>query len=509
MTSTREPIVRFERISKEFPGVRALTDVSLDLYPGEVHAIVGENGAGKSTLMNILAGVLFPSAGVLQIDGAPVRLSSPVDARQLGIAVVFQELSLCRNLTVGENVMLPALAEVTALRQIDRRKAGAQASRILDQLGMGDLDPATPLRDLSVAQMQLIEIARALAHDLRVLVLDEPNSALSPQESDRLFNIVRGLRNQGVAVVYISHHLDEVLSLADRITVMRDGALVETIDDMAHVQVPRLVSAMVGRDLGAVIPHALGAAAAPGAARITISDLSVAGQISNLDLTIAPGEILGVAGLPDSGKDVLADALFGLVPRGGTVQMGDRVLQPETPSASIAAGLVLIPADRRNGGALLSMTVTENIVSSTLGRFSLWGLLRKTLMRDTADLRSRQLDVRIAGLSQRMATLSGGNQQKVILARGMVANPQVLILHEPTRGIDVGAKEEIYRILKNLAAEGLAILMISSELPEIVLHTSRVMVMRGGRAVAVFVGAAITEEAIMLAATGHAAKAAE
>ena len=509
MTDTRGPIVRFERISKEFPGVRALTDVSLDLYPGEVHAIVGENGAGKSTLMNILAGVLLPSDGVLRIDGAPVRLASPVDARQLGVAVVFQELSLCRNLTVGENVMLPALAEVAALRQVDRRRAGAEARRILDRLGMGDLDPATPMRVLSVAQMQLVEIARALARDVRVLVLDEPNSALSPQESERLFAIVRGLRDQGVAIVYISHHLNEVLALADRISVMRDGALVETMADMAHVRVPRLVSAMVGRDLGAVTPHALGAAVPVGPARMSVSGLSVPGQISGLDLTVAPGEILGIAGLPDSGKDVLPAALFGLIPRGGTVRIGQRLVPPEAPAASIAAGLVLIPADRRDGGALLSMSVTENIVSATLGRFSFWGLLRRALMRDTADVRARQLDVRIAGLSQRMATLSGGNQQKVILARGMVANPQVLILHEPTRGIDVGAKEEIYRILKDLAAEGLAILMISSELPEIVLHTSRVVVMQGGRAAADFAGTAITEEAIMLAATGHAASAAE
>jgi ABC-type sugar transport system ATPase subunit len=507
--ASREPIVAFDRIGKDFPGVTALNDVSLHLYSGEVHAIIGENGAGKSTLMNILAGVLSPDRGRLLLDGKERRLPSPLEARRLGIAVVFQELSLCDNLTVGENVMLPALAEVPVLAPIRRHRAHEAARGLLGRLGMEDIDPRTPLRHLGIAQKQMVEIARALARDVRVLVLDEPNSALSPQESERLFEVTRALRSDRVAIVYISHHLSEVLALADRISVMRDGRLVETLDSLAEVRVPHLVSAMVGRDLGDATPHALTAVPPTAPAVLSLRALTVPGEIDGIDLDVAPGEILGIGGLPGSGKDVLAQAIFGLLPRGGTVRIAGSPLPPCAPAQAIAAGMALIPADRRDGGALLAMTVGQNIVSSTLPRHATAGILRRSLMFATARLRIRELDARVTGPEQVMATLSGGNQQKVILSRGITAEPRVLILHEPTRGIDVGAKAEIYAILKRLADEGLAVLMVSSELPELVLHTHRVAMMARGRVSGIFSGADITEENLMLAATGLARDAAE
>ncbi len=508
-TTMAAPLVEFINVSKGFPGVQALAGVSFDLRPGEVHALIGENGAGKSTLMNILAGEIQPDAGELRMDGAALRLPSPQVARARGIAVVFQELSLCPNLSVGENVMMTTLAARHALSPLDRAGAAQRARSLLARLGMPEIDPAMPVRSLSVAQMQLVEIARAISLEARVLVLDEPNSALSPRESERLFEVVAGLRSQGVSIVYVSHHLEEVLRIADRITVLRDGQRVAHYDSLTEVRVHDLVAAMVGRDLGEGAQHGLTAAAPKEGPVLRVRRLEVPGEIRGVDLDLAPGEILGVAGLPDSGKDILADALFGLAPRSGQVTVAGVPLRPEAPQHAIAAGLALIPADRRRGGALLAMTVAENVVSASLPQFLRWGVLRRSAVRRTAGTYAKRLDTRIAGLGQRMGTLSGGNQQKVILARGLVTRPRVLILHEPTRGIDVGAKAEIYAILRSLAEEGLAVLLVSSELPEIVKQSSRVLVMAGGRITADLRGPAITEENVMTAATGQQLHAAE
>ncbi len=501
------PFVHLNKISKGFPGVQALSGVSLSLWPGEVHAVIGENGAGKSTLMNILAGELSLDEGEIHVGGQAVTIDSPITSRGLGIAVVFQELSLCSNLNVGENVMLASLGGGRALAGLNRAAAAKQAHTLLARLGLTDIDPSTPVRDLTVAQMQLVEIARAISREVRVLVLDEPNSALSPRESGRLFEVVRALRDAGVAIVYISHHLDEVLDLADRITVLRDGRHVVTLDDLTAVNEQQLVTAMVGRDLDHATQYALSAPKVQGVA-LSVQHLYVPGRINDVSFDIAPGEILGVAGLPDSGKDELSDALFGLIQRAGAVRVGGTTIPPHNPAKSIAAGVALIPADRRRGGALLSMTVAENVVSATLPRFARAGFLRSGMIRKTARDYAERLDARYADLAQRMGTLSGGNQQKIILARGMLTEPKLLILHEPTRGIDVGAKAEIYNILRRLASQGMAILMISSELTEIVLQAGRVIVMADGRISADLRGTAITEENVMLAATGSRVRAA-
>lgn len=500
---TDRPILELRSVTRTFPGVVAMDDVSIAFRPGEVHAVIGENGAGKSTMMNVLAGELQPDAGAILVDGKKVGIPDALASQTLGIRIVFQELSLCHNLTVGENVLLSTFADRPPLSILARNGAARAAAEPLAKLGLTDVATDTPVSSLNVAQQQLVEIARAISQHVRILVLDEPNSALSPRESARLFEVIRTLRAQGVTIIYVSHHLEEVLALADRISVMRDGRLVRTIDNDPEVDVDLLVTHMVGRQVNAADQYALRpeAHAHLGEPVLDVRDLSVAGHIRHASFTLSQGEILGVAGLPDSGKDILADAIFGLAPRGGTIEIGGIRLPPGRPPHSIAAGISLIPADRRAAGALLSMTVAENAVSAALRRFTRHGFLRQRPIRDTAADYVGKLDARIASLGQKIATLSGGNQQKIILARGLVTGPRVLILHEPTRGIDVGAKAEIYSILKALATDGLAILMISSELPEIMLHSSRVIVMADQVIMGQLSGADITEEAIMALAT--------
>jgi ABC-type sugar transport system ATPase subunit len=495
------PIVEVTGVTKRFPGVLALQNVSVAFRKGEVHAVVGENGAGKSTLMNILAGELRPDSGEIKIDGMRTAITSPLVSQKLGIKVVYQELSLCPNLSVAENVMLPSAAARSPLSLVRRAEMRQAARKVLARLGSSALDPATPVRRLSVAQAQLVEIARAISQKARVLVLDEPNSALSHRESENLFAIVRQLRDEGVTVIYISHHLNEVLGIADRITVMRDGRSIETMDNV-NLTEARLIAGMIGRDMGATPQYAVqpGAAADDRPVVLAVENLASAPEIRRVSFQLRRGEILGIGGLPDSGKDELASALFGLKPRQGEVKIDGRVVPPESTRHAIRGGMALIPADRRGAGALLSMSVAENVVSASLPKFSLLGFQRRGAIRREARAQVARLDARVSHLGQRLATLSGGNQQKIILSRGLVTSPDILILHEPTRGIDVGAKGEIYAILKGIAQEGVGILMISSELPELVLHSARVLVMRDGMIAGEMAGADITEEAILACA---------
>ncbi len=501
------PFLELRDITKAFPGVVAMDRVSVGFRPGEVHAIIGENGAGKSTMMNVLAGELLPNSGTILVDGAPVTIGSALASQALGVRVVFQELSLCENLTVGENVVLGRYAAGRPLSLLDRRRASEAATEALDRLGLTEIGIHDPVRSLTVAQKQMVEIARAISQDARLLVLDEPNSALSPTESARLFDVVRALRARGVTVLYVSHHLDEVRALADRISVMRDGRLQITLDNTPDLTSADLVAHMVGRAVDTAEQYSrLAKPAVKDAAPVLrVSGLRVPGRIDGIDLSVAAGEIVGVAGLPDSGKDCLAEAIFGLMPRSGTVEIGGIRLATSQPSHAIAAGMALIPADRRGAGALLTMSVADNVVSSTLRVFSRAGFLRRRQIRDCASRYVNDLQAKVSDFGQRIATLSGGNQQKIILARGLVSQPKLLILHEPTRGIDVGAKAEIYAILKNLAADGLAILMISSELPEIVLHSGRVVVMADRQVTGELTGGDVTEEAVMSLATQKAA----
>ena len=473
-------IVEIAGVTKTVPGVLALDHIHVGFRAGEVHAVVGENGAGKSTLMHILAGDLQPNEGEILIDGKATHFASPLDSRAAGIVVVYQELALCPTMTIAENVVMSDMARRRVASLVPRAMMRAEARAALERLGMDSLDPETRVSRLSVAEMQLVEIARAVRQRARVLVLDEPNSALSCRESERLFDVVRQLRAEGVTVIYVSHHLREVLDLADRVTIMRDGRTIETLDN-EDLSEQRLIRSMVGRDLGDVAPWRLNPAARSEGNPVVLSvtDLKAPG-LTGVSFEVHAGEILGVGGLPDSGKDGLGEALFGLCPRGGRVAI-DGAETLADPFASIRAGMAFVPADRRGAGGLLAMTVADNVVSASLKRFSVAGVLQRAAIRREARAQVARLDARISRLGQKLGTLSGGNQQKIILGRSLVTHPRVLILHEPTRGIDVGAKAEVYGILRGIASEGVAIVLISSEIPELIMNAERVLVLRRGR----------------------------
>jgi len=488
-------ILEIAGVTKRFPGVLALDHIHVGFRAGEVHAVVGENGAGKSTLMHILAGDLHPSEGDIVVDGKPAYFASPLDSRAAGIVVVYQELALCPTMTIAENVVMSDMALRRVASLVPRAMMRAEARAALARLGMDSLDPDRRVSRLSVAEMQLVEIARAVRQRARVLVLDEPNSALSRRESERLFDVVRQLRAEGVTVIYVSHHLREVLDLADRVTIMRDGRTIETLDNKGLSE-QSLIHSMVGRDLGDVPPWRVNPAARSEGNPVVLSvtDLKAPG-LDGITFNVRAGEIIGVGGLPDSGKDGLGEALFGLCPREGRVAI-EGVETPADALASIRCGMAFVPADRRGAGGLLAMTVADNVVSASLKRFSVAGVLQRAAIRQEARAQVARLDARISRLGQKLGTLSGGNQQKIILGRSLVTHPRVLILHEPTRGIDVGAKAEIYGILRGIASEGVAIVLISSEVPELLMNAERVLVLRHGRISGELRGEAITEAEI-------------
>jgi len=489
-------IVEIAGVTKTFPGVLALDHIDLGFRSGEIHAVVGENGAGKSTLMHILAGDLQPNDGEIRVDGKATRFASPLESRAAGIVVVYQELALCPTMTIAENIVMSDMARRRVASLVPRAMMRAEARAALERLGVGTLDPETRVSRLSVAEMQLVEIARAVRQRARVLVLDEPNSALSRRESDRLFDVVRQLSAEGVTVIYVSHHLREVLDLADRVTIMRDGRTIETLDNKGLSE-RRLIHSMVGRDLGDMPPWRLDPAARSEGRPVVLSvvDLAAPG-LAGVSFDVHAGEILGVSGLPDSGKDGLGEALFGLRPREGRVTI-DGAEAPADARACIRGGMAFVPADRRGASGLLAMTVADNVVSASLQRFSVAGVLQRAAIRREARAQVARLDARIARLGQKLGTLSGGNQQKIIVGRSLVTHPRALILHEPTRGIDVGAKAEIYGILRGIASEGVAIVLISSEIPELIMNAERVLVMRRGRISGVLSGEAITEAEIL------------
>ena len=494
---TSQPtIIEVAGVTKRFPGVLALDRVSLDFRAGEVHAVVGENGAGKSTLMHILAGEFPPTEGELIVDGQPTSFASPLDSRAAGIVVVYQELALCPTMTIAENIVMSDMARRSFASLASRAAMRAEARAALQRLGMESLDPDMRINRLSIAEMQLVEIARAVRQRARLLVLDEPNSALSRRESERLFEVVRQLRAEGVTIVYVSHHLREVLDLADRVTIMRDGRTIETVENKALSE-QHLIRSMVGRDLGSAPPWHRNPAARSqeNPVVMAVENLRAPG-LDGVSFSVRAGEILGIGGLPDSGKDGLGEALFGLHAREGKVTI-DGVETPAEPRACLRRGMSFVPADRRGASGLLAMTVADNVVSASLPRFSIAGVLQRARIRGEARAQVARLDARIARLGQKLATLSGGNQQKIILGRSLVTNPRVLVLHEPTRGIDVGAKAEIYSILRGIAGEGVAIVLISSEIPELIGNAERVLVMRGGQISGELDGEAINEADIL------------
>jgi rhamnose transport system ATP-binding protein len=472
-----------EGIRKSYGGVAALRHASLALRAGEVHAIVGENGAGKSTLIKILTGAVIADEGEIRVDGHLVANHSPHQARALGIVAIYQQPALFPHLTVAENI---ALASETggAFRVLDWKTRRTQAKAVLEQIG-ARIDPEWPVSRLSMAEQQLIEIARALRAKARVLILDEPTASLTEQEADRLFEIVRDLRGRGVGLIYISHRLDELFRIADRVTVLRDGAVIGT-EPMAEIDRPKMIRMMVGRELSSVFP------------KVTVPIGEVA--LETDCLALRRGEIVGMAGMVGSGRTEFAEELFGL--RGArTVKIGGREHRITSPGQAIALGIAYVPEDRRRNGLIMDMPIPANITLASLkGMF-----LRPKNERDLADQYRARLQVKAPSLAAPVKTLSGGNQQKVSLARWLATNPKILILDEPTQGIDVGAKAEIHQQMGELAAAGMAILMISSELPEVLGMSDRIAVMHEGRIVRIVPRAEATQENILALAIGSKA----
>jgi rhamnose transport system ATP-binding protein len=489
-------------VSKAFAGVQALRDVSLDLFAGETHALVGENGAGKSTLIKILAGVHQPDAGRLVIGGDTVFLSGPAEATQRGVAVIYQEPTLFPDLSVAENVFI-GRQPLKSGRRIDHRAMNRVVAQVFSRLGV-KLDPDRIARGLSIAEQQLVEIAKALTQEAQVLIMDEPSAALSPVEVKRLFGVVEALQADGAAVVFVSHRLEEVFEICQRVTVLRDGARV-LAEPLQGMTTRDLVRAMVGRDVlvEAHEPHE------PGATVLEVDRLTREGVFYDVSFEVRAGEVVALAGLVGSGRTEVARAIFGVDRYDvGAVRLGGHALRRGSPAAAMSAGVALVPEDRRQQGLVMDLSIARNIALASLNALRRMGVIRARSERRFGSEWADRLQVRYSRVSAPVATLSGGNQQKVVLAKWLARKPALLIVDEPTRGIDIGTKAEVHRLLDELAGEGVAILMISSELPEVLRVADRILVMREGRLVKEFDHTEASEEKIVAAATGQAEAAA-
>jgi len=487
-----------EHISKAFPGVQAVDDVTLGVATGEIHALVGENGAGKTTLMKVLSGALSLDQGSILLRGEPVHIETPADAQSLGISMIHQELALIPALNIGQNIFLGREPAGVLPGTVDWANLYQEAERQLAQLGLS-LAPTTPLTALSIAEQQMVEIAKALSLNADLIVMDEPTSALTERETDTLFEVMRVLRDQGVSIIFITHRLEEVFEVADRVTVLRDGRRVATaqIEDVTADDVVRM---MVGRELGEMYPKT---DVVMGDVVLRVEGLARAGVLHDISFELRRGEIVGMAGLVGAGRTDLARALFGIDPIDrGQVWIDGRPANVSSPQAAIGLGMGFVPEDRKDQGLFLNLALRSNITVSQLDRLSRLGFLDFAGMNQVARTYVDRLDIRTSGVMQRVRNLSGGNQQKVVIARWLTLQPKVLILDEPTRGIDVGAKAEIHALMGQLARDGVGILMISSELPEILGVSDRVLVMREGRITADLSRAEATQDVIMRAATG-------
>lgn len=493
---TNNPILEMTHMSKSFAGVHALRDVQFDLLPGEVHALLGENGAGKSTLIKIITGVHHPDTGEIRLNGQTVAFANPLEARQRGIAAIYQEPSLFPDLDIAENIFV-GRQPTRAGGQVAWGDMYREATALLSSLGV-QLDPKTKARNLSVAQQQMVEIARALSIHAKILIMDEPTSSLTLAEVADLFRITRQLREAGTAIVFISHRLEELLELADRVTVLRDGAYVDT-RSMADVTTDRLIQMMVGRTLDDLFPKV---AVEPGSTVLQVENLTRAGVFQNISFELRQGEILGMAGLVGAGRTDVARALFGIAPAtGGTIKINGQPVHITSPQQAMRLGLAYVPEDRQHHGLVLPMAICDNITLPILDEFARGGWMDYGKERQNAGQAAVKLEVKAAGIWQKARELSGGNQQKVVLAKWLNTQPRILILDEPTRGIDVGTKAAVHGLMSQLAAQGMAILMISSELPEVLGMSDRILVMREGHLTGEFSRTEATQEKIMAAAT--------
>jgi rhamnose transport system ATP-binding protein len=492
-------MLRLTGITKTFGGVQALKGVSFDLRAGEVHALVGENGAGKSTLIKVITGAHRPDEGTMEVNGQVVEDLDPVTARTLGIAAIYQQPALFPDLTVAENIAI-GLELGGSWRRVRWGERHDRARRLLDRAGAA-IDPDADVHRLSMPEQQLVEIARALGAEARILIMDEPTASLSDQEVERLFRVIAELKSRGVGIIYISHRLEELPRIADRVTALRDGVLVGT-RPMSEVTRAELIRMMVGRELSAVFPKV---AAEPGEVVLEVTGLGCQSSgVHNVDLSVRAGEVVGLAGLVGAGRTELARALFGLTPAdSGEVRLNGQSVVVDSPGRAVAMGIAYVPEDRRRHGVILDMSTAANTTLATLQAHARLGLLDGRRERATAEQFVRRLGIKTPTIETPVGNLSGGNQQKVALARWLTASPRLLILDEPTQGVDVGAKAEIHRLMSDLAGQGMAILMISSELPEILGMSDRIAVMYGGTIVAFMDRAGATQEKILDRALGH------
>ena len=493
-----ESIVELTGISKQFGVVQALKDVDFSLLTGEVHALVGENGAGKSTLVKILAGIHRPDTGVVKIGGERVELRSPVQAQALGIAVVQQEPMMFPDLDVAENVFMGRHPR-DRFGRVDWKRMYREVDQLLASLDVS-LSSHTPVQGLSVAEQQLVEIAKALSLQARVLVLDEPTAALSAHEVDELFAIVRQLRERGVAILFVSHRLEEVFSIADRLTVLRDGTHIITAP-ISEMNTEDIIKHMVGRELSNLFPKG---EAAIGEVVLEVRHLTRPGVFADVSFQLRQGEILGFAGLVGAGRTEVARVLFGIDrAESGEIWLKRKKIQIRSPQQAMHNGIAYVPEDRHQQGLVMNFSIASNVTLPILQQVSRLGLIQPRREQKIAGEYSRQLQVRSTGVEQLVNALSGGNQQKVVLGKWLATNPSVLILDEPTRGIDVGAKAEVHRIISELASSGLAIILISSELPEVLAMADQVIVLHEGRVTGAFARSEATQERVMYAATGQ------
>jgi ABC-type sugar transport system ATPase subunit len=501
VTGGAAPVFRLGGVTKRFGGVVAVREVDFDVRPGEVHALVGENGAGKSTLMKIVDGLYAPDEGVLEVGGEAASFSSPRDAEAAGIAMIPQELDLFPELSVAENLFVGRKRPRKGWGALDWDAMRAEARSRLDTLGV-DLDVTAPVKQLSAANGQIVAIARALVGDAKAVIMDEPTSSLTEREAERLFRIIGDLTKEGVGVVYISHRLEEIFRISDRVTVLRDGRHIITAP-ASEMDAEELVRLMVGRPLNELFTRS---ASSPGEVALEVRGLSREGEFEDVDLQLRHGEILGLSGLVGAGRTELAQAVFGIAPPdSGEIIVEGETVRKHSPQAAMERGVFYVPEERRSQGLILPFSIKNNITLSILDRISRFGFVPRS-ERQTADKFAKELSIRGANLSDPVGRLSGGNQQKVVVAKSLAREPSVLLLDEPTRGIDVGAKSEIYRLMDSLAKEGMAILLISSELEEVLSMSDRVLVMREGRIAGEFDRGEATQESVMTAATGTKAR---
>ncbi len=494
-----EPAVRFEHVTRRFPGVLALDDVSFAIAAGSCHALCGENGAGKSTLGKILAGLQPPDTGRVLVFGAPLEAAGPPQALAAGVAIVHQELAFCENLSVAENLCLGRLPRRGPFvsRTAMRRRATAMLAAIDASLDVDRL-----VGDLSTAQQQLLQIAAAVGDQARIIIFDEPTSSLSQHEAEKLYTLVSRLRADGVTLIYVSHRMDEIFRLCDTITVLRDGRHIST-QPAASLDEAALVEAMIGRRLGEYYPRHVGTAV--GGERLRVTGLSSPGRFDDVSFTVHAGEVVGLAGLVGAGRSEIARALFGLDPSAtGQLAIDGRPVRPGSPAEAMRLGIALVPEDRKRQGLVLSMSALGNVTLPTLPALSRWGFVRRAAERAVGRTFFERLRVRAPSVDALAAGLSGGNQQKLVLAKWLAAGCRLLILDEPTRGVDVGAKAEIHALIDELASSGVAVLLISSELPEVLHLSTRILVIRDGRLAGELPRADATQAAVMRLMAGTA-----